>query len=98
MLSGGAARSRTSQGTFRKVAFKESNRSQPQGAVESLADRLGRKGVKEQLHIERDDEAAVVQPRILIHGGLANSSILAFSPVKRMSGQTAKPSCMLNTT
>ena len=39
--------------------------------------------------------AAVVQPRILIQSGLTNSPIFAFSPVKRISGQTAKPSCML---
>ena len=42
--------------------------------------------------------AAVVQPRIFSQSRLANSPILAFSPVNRINGQTAKPSCMLSTT
>ena len=42
--------------------------------------------------------AAQVQPRILIQGGFANSPILARSPVKRIRGQTANPSCMLSVT
>ena len=42
--------------------------------------------------------AAVLQPRILIQSGFANSPIFFFSPVKRISGQTAKPSCIDKTT
>ena len=42
--------------------------------------------------------AVVVQPRILSHSRFANSPILAFSPVNRINGQTAKPNCMDNTT
>src|SRR4030095_8215904 len=41
---------------------------------------------------------AVVQPRIFSHGLLVNSPSFFFSLVKRISGQTAKPSCMLRTT
>lgn len=40
----------------------------------------------------------VVQPRTLTQGGLTNPPILVRSPVKRINGHTAKPSCMLNTT
>src|SRR5271170_4846092 len=42
--------------------------------------------------------ATVVQPRILSQVALANSPILVLLLVKRMSGQMAKPSCMLSTT
>ncbi|MND07245.1 hypothetical protein D3C83_291070 [compost metagenome] len=40
----------------------------------------------------------IVQPSNLIHHGLTNSPILAFSPVNRIKGQQAKPSCMLRQT
>ena len=42
--------------------------------------------------------SVVVQPKSLIQKPFANSPIFFFSPVKRISGQTANPSCMLSTT
>ena len=42
--------------------------------------------------------AVVIQPRIFSQSRFANSPVLAFSPVNRMSGHTANPNCIESTT